>query len=129
MTGTDTLQALTEMPTLPLPKCKVALCMDRVHKRQSSYCLKHQREMYTQEQERTYDPFYSKKAWKVVRLKQLRDQPWCARCLLTDKLTKANTVDHIIPRQSGGSDYSADNLQSLCFHCHQMKRSKERGYK
>ena len=37
---------------------------------------------------------------------------------------KALEVDHIIPRNSGGTDYES-NLQSLCYSCNAMKRDRD----
>ena len=37
---------------------------------------------------------------------------------------KALEVDHIVPRNQGGTDYSS-NLQALCYSCNAMKRDKD----
>ena len=37
---------------------------------------------------------------------------------------KALEVDHIVPRNQGGTDYSS-NLQALCYSCNAMKRARD----
>ena len=37
---------------------------------------------------------------------------------------KALEVDHIVPRNQGGTDYSS-NLQALCYSCNSMKRDRD----
>lgn len=113
------------MPSLPLKRC--ARCLERVYKRGKSYCLKHQREMY-KEQSFDQDPFYWSTRWREKRIRILeRDDYLCQYCLKRNVLTRANTVDHIIPRNKGGADYDEANLQSLCESCHGKKRVQERG--
>ena len=58
--------------------------------------------------------------WQQMRRGWLRDNPDCVVCGST-----ANTVDHIIPRSRGGPD-DESNLQSMCRHCHNVKRQRER---
>jgi len=47
----------------------------------------------------------------------------CELCGIHEK-EKALEVDHIIPRNSGGSD-DISNLQSLCYSCNAMKRDRD----
>jgi ATP adenylyltransferase len=47
----------------------------------------------------------------------------CELCGVMDK-EKALEVDHIIPRNKGGSD-DVSNLQSLCYSCNAMKRDRD----
>ena len=54
-----------------------------------------------------------------------RDKGKCQCC--GKKLTygtKECTVDHIIPRELGGSSLDTRNLQLLCFHCNSVKGSR-----
>ena len=62
--------------------------------------------------------------YKTNRLRALRrDNYTCQYCFA--KLTKNNTtVDHVIPRQQGGSN-EVDNLKACCFSCNQKKSKKE----
>ena len=47
----------------------------------------------------------------------------CELCGISAEL-KALEVDHIIPRNHGGSD-DPDNLQALCYSCNAMKRDRD----
>jgi len=47
----------------------------------------------------------------------------CELCGILDK-DKALEVDHIVPRNHGGTD-DIHNLQSLCFSCNAMKRDRD----
>ena len=54
-----------------------------------------------------------------------RDKGKCQCC--GKKLTygtKECTIDHIIPRELGGSSLDTRNLQLLCFHCNSVKGSR-----
>jgi ATP adenylyltransferase len=52
-----------------------------------------------------------------------RAQFHCELCGISADL-KALEVDHIIPRNHGGTD-STDNLQALCYSCNAMKRDRD----
>ena len=52
----------------------------------------------------------------------LREEPLCRICRRHD----ATEVDHIIPRELGGSD-ERENLQGLCKVCHSTKTTNEDG--
>lgn len=47
----------------------------------------------------------------------------CELCGIMDK-DKALEVDHIVPRNHGGSD-EISNLQALCYSCNAMKRDRD----
>lgn len=117
------------MGTLPLPKCRIPTCTERTVQRGRSLCPKCQREEYKQRSEYESDPFYWTPEWRKTRARQLRKQPFCEECERGNKVTKANVVDHIIPRRQGGADFAEDNLQSMCSDHHQKKRRQERGGK
>lgn len=64
-------------------------------------------------------------AWQKLRLVILRrDGGICQACKALGKLTAGNIVDHIKPKEEGGSD-DLDNLQAICKPCHTMKTAKE----
>lgn len=39
-------------------------------------------------------------------------------------MTKAASVDHVVPKAEGGTD-DDDNLQSICEPCHAVKTAQE----
>ena len=68
-------------------------------------------------------------AWRKLRQRVLkRDGELCQSCLKEGRITRANHVDHIVPKASGGGD-KMSNLQSLCKPCHEAKTAKERKVK
>ena len=59
-----------------------------------------------------------------IRYNVLKDAKFrCELCGVSAD-TKALEVDHIIPRNKGGSD-EMNNLQALCYSCNAMKRDKD----
>ena len=59
-----------------------------------------------------------------IRYNVLKDAKFrCELCGISAD-TKALEVDHIIPRNKGGSD-EINNLQALCYSCNAMKRDKD----
>jgi len=54
-----------------------------------------------------------------------RDSYLCQPCEKQDKVSPANTVDHIVSKDNGGTD-DYDNLQSICDACHAIKTAQER---
>ncbi len=61
-------------------------------------------------------------AWQRLRLAFLYAHPICQEC----ERAPANHVDHIVPRERGGSDHD-DNLQALCHSCHSALTAKHDG--
>lgn len=62
-------------------------------------------------------PCYESAAWRKIRPIILeRDEYRCK--IQGPKCTgKANTVDHIVPIESGGAWYDEDNLRAACGPC------------
>lgn len=58
--------------------------------------------------------------WRKLRLMYLRAHPLCVRCM-----GAATIADHVIPRSAGGTD-TWDNLQSMCWSCHNVKIGEEK---
>ena len=82
------------------------------------------------------DPYYQTSEWKYkVEMIWQRDMCMCQECErngMLKPLTKPSAnltyqghVDHIKPRDKGGSD-NMDNLELLCYHCHATKSNMER---
>lgn len=66
--------------------------------------------------------FYNTYRWKMLRSKLLKQQHYCTICGSEDNLT----VDHIFPPK-GNEElfYMEENLQVLCFSCHNKKTAQE----
>lgn len=63
--------------------------------------------------------------WRKIRLAVLeRDQYLCQVCAENGDIRQATEVDHIVPREAGGTD-DWDNLQSICHTCHSKKTAME----
>lgn len=63
--------------------------------------------------------FYSSRSWRKLRAQKLSRDPLCAWCLERGKVTAADTVDHVKPRQTHpelAMEWS--NLRSCCASCH-----------
>ncbi|WP_209570827.1 HNH endonuclease signature motif containing protein [Herbaspirillum sp. 1130] len=76
-----------------------------------------------------YRHLYQGKRWYRLRYKQLQKDPLCCFCADRGVVRPAAVVDHIKAHR-GNEDlfFDADNLQSLCKHCHdsikqQMEKS------
>ncbi|NYZ69789.1 HNH endonuclease [Endozoicomonas sp. SM1973] len=69
------------------------------------------------------------KPWERLRKLVLeRDTYLCQMCLLMNKYTPANIVDHIKPKSQGGDD-ALENLQAICRACHQKKTDQEKNHR
>ena len=89
------------------------------------YCDEHQAQEWKRESARRraegthadYGPL-----WTKISRAYLRKHPTCARCG-----RPAEVVHHIIPRDKGGSDRSA-NLVALCRSCHSKVHAEQGDY-
>lgn len=72
-----------------------------------------------------HDKFYDSTAWRSIRRTHLAAEWYCRACKKEGLIRLGNVVDHIIPRNNGGSD-NDDNLQTLCTSCHAKKSQIER---
>lgn len=78
---------------------------------------------YNKKRDPKYVRFYNSKEWRALSLKKLQDDNY--KCVKCGKY--ASEVDHIKPIQTdeGWSlRYDYDNLQSLCFDCHNKKHNR-----
>jgi hypothetical protein len=62
--------------------------------------------------------------WRKLRDQVLANEPLCRRCADMGRTVPAVQVDHIMPKESGGTD-AFDNLQPLCLECHRLKTGRE----
>jgi 5-methylcytosine-specific restriction protein A len=70
---------------------------------------------------------YSLTRWRKLRAYILDREPLCRMCAKDGKITPATLVDHIKPVGSPDDDwfYDEDNLQPLCYQCHQVKTKSD----
>lgn len=66
--------------------------------------------------------------WRKIRDAFLRQHPWCMDpdVVHDGEVVRATDVDHILPREQGGSDRD-ENLEALCHSCHSRKTAKRDG--
>lgn len=70
--------------------------------------------------ERGYGSEWDKKRRQILE----RDHRLCQPCLRVGLIAAARQVDHIVPKESGGTD-DDENLQSICIPCHKAKTALE----
>lgn len=115
---------------MPMRKCAVASCRNKVeipetyceeHKDQSSKDYnKHVR--YNQDNEK-YSRFYASTQWRNVRKHKLMTNPMCEICESEGRMTRADMVHHYKhelrePIVGWEHRLDLDNLQSVCYDCH-----------
>jgi 5-methylcytosine-specific restriction enzyme A len=90
-------------------------------------CEQHKREReQTGTKNRSGDPFYSSKAWKVRRDARRHANPLCQECEANGVLTPMHAVDHVLPRSTHPElELDYENTQSLCERCHNRKTGRE----
>lgn len=68
---------------------------------------------------------YNSTQWKRLRAIKLASDPMCGPCLAAGRLTRANTVDHVVPISAGGPAFPGlDGLASMCGPCHSAKTAR-----
>lgn len=72
-----------------------------------------------------FNPFYQTKAWKQLRKRKIRQNPYCEICEHSQIIVRGEEVDHINPISKGGEELNIDNLQTLCKRCHSQKTYRE----
>lgn len=127
----------------PLKQCNYPPCRKLIPF-DVGYCDTHKREHVKQEQHsrrevnRAYSDkrkqeeprihaFYQSKRWeRLSRQIKLRDDFMCQECLRNNKYKQANVTDHIIEiKDNWEARWDANNMESLCHYCHNMKTRKE----
>ena len=70
--------------------------------------------------------FYKKAVWRKLRVLVLeRDHYLCQACLRQKRFTKATEVHHIKPLEEfPGLGLTLSNLESLCWSCHEVTKSR-----
>lgn len=68
---------------------------------------------------------YNTAAWARLRAAHLALEPMCIGCHAAGRLTRANTVDHVVPISEGGPAFPGhDGLTSYCAPCHSAKTAR-----
>lgn len=123
------------MPWKITSRCRHQGCSNRSDGR-TGYCAMHievfnykqriannerkKHRLATDPEERERYEFYKSARWRKLRKLQLASEPLCRLCN-----APARVVDHIEQISRGGNRYDQENLQSLCDHCHAVKRGEE----
>lgn len=116
------------MPRRPQKPCRFSGC-NTLTRNANGYCDSHSEHAIgwkrtQQKKGNTTDRGYGW-AWQKIRKRILqRDAYLCQPCLEIGIVKAATDVDHIINKESGGSD-SENNLQSICKECHKLKTAAE----
>lgn len=85
----------------------------------------HQR--ITSKYEGKYQRFYRSTAWKKLSHHWLMMHPLCVHCAAHGIYRKGDLVDHIVElRDDWSKRLDQDNLQTLCYACHNRKTWKEK---
>jgi 5-methylcytosine-specific restriction enzyme A len=70
------------------------------------------------------NPVYRSRAWQAVRRQVLARDGYQCRIRLGGCRGRADSVDHIVELEDGGSAYALSNLQSCCRSCNVAKRNR-----
>lgn len=108
------------MPTLPPKPCTQPGC--KSYATNKGRCDEHQREAWAGRgsgASRGYGWAWDRLKRKILK----RDGYVCQDQRVCKGLTKADEVDHVVPKAEGGTD-APENLRSICTPCH---RDKTRG--
>jgi 5-methylcytosine-specific restriction protein A len=114
------------MPTIPRDQCSSYRCKAASIKG-SVFCVEHAPIQKTSKGRQEFNALYKKAAWSSIRARQLSANPLCAACLVEDRITLANHVDHLFAWAAIGEHAFTRNLfQSLCAECHGIKSGLEK---
>ena len=110
------------MPKAALKPCKYPGCPELVA---SGYCERHKKErggavVRDPNRQRLYG-----RRWQKMRVKQLKNQPWCEICLENGVHTLATQVHHVERHEGDEHMFYNSPLQSLCISCHSKETAKE----
>jgi hypothetical protein len=109
----------------------IRLCLERACPNPAAVrgrCVEHATEARKQNRS-VNDAFYSSKAWKMSRRKQLHDHPRCQYRLGdgTECGVVADSVHHIVELTEGGAPRDPANLLSTCRPHHSVIHAQRRG--
>lgn len=116
------------MPRRPQKPCRLRSC-NTLTRNANGYCDKHlehatgwkrTQQVKGNTTQRGYGYSWQKKRERILK----RDAYLCQPCLKKGFISPAKDVDHIINKESGGSD-EEHNLQAICSCCHKDKTAAE----
>lgn len=123
------------MPEKAKKPCAYPGCINLIQ--DGRFCFEHQNENQKQrrESDKYYDDhlrnqktkqFYKSRAWQAARRKALtRDNYLCQDCLSENRITRADTVHHLVEISVDWSKrLDINNLVSLCASCHNMRHAR-----
>jgi 5-methylcytosine-specific restriction protein A len=117
------------MPSRPGKACRQISCPNIAKSREhQGYCEEHKDKGGWNLNERTKGNRHSRgygSDWDKIRVIALkRDSYLCQFHLLKGMAIAATHVDHIKPKDQGGTN-ALNNLQSLCVKCHEATTARE----
>jgi len=109
------------MATAALRYCTNPGCSTKVaYGRCAQHQAQHRHEQRTDALHRLYDS----PQWKALRLRLMREQPWCVACLAAGVKwpRRWRELDHVKPHRGNEEGfYDESNLQGLCHEHHAAK--------
>lgn len=69
--------------------------------------------------------WYSLKAWRVRRQRQLHAQPWCEPCARAGRSRPATVANHNPPHRGSWRQFISGPLESVCKECHDSAIQRE----
>ncbi|MDO6718825.1 HNH endonuclease [Psychrosphaera sp. 1_MG-2023] len=117
------------MPSRPGKACRKHNCSAVVRERKwQGFCELHKDESGWFNNEKLKGNRHQRgygRRWEIDRRDALRrDKGLCVVCRNNGRTTAATQVDHIVPKEHGGTD-DQSNLQSICDCCHLRKTATE----
>jgi 5-methylcytosine-specific restriction protein A len=120
----ESRRAFCIVPSAAPSGCKHPQCRALV-KTGDRYCDAHKPQYAWQDRRTTAASRGYGARWQATRSSILRrDFGLCQVCKAAGKLRPAREVDHIVPKQEGGTD-DDENLQAICSACHKLKTAAE----
>ncbi|MGB3290949.1 MAG: HNH endonuclease [Burkholderiaceae bacterium] len=112
------------MPQRPNKPCRKQGC-NALTRNANGYCDEHQGETVGWDHSKSASERGYGAKWRRLRdLILKRDSGLCQACKRAGRVSIARHVDHIINKESGGTD-DPENLESLCVPCHKTKTQEE----
>lgn len=69
--------------------------------------------------------WYSLKAWRLRRARQLHAQPWCEPCARAGRTRAATVANHNPPHRGVWRQFISGPLESVCKECHDSLIQRE----